>query len=374
MVDIEGSTASGFGDQSNHDLDQYLNFHQPDGLAAQNPDGVNDMYLFRSGLTPNGMDIDGGVTQTAFEDNNLFPPGPSQSLLQYGLHSGFPFPQINPATIMGPPQSLTGLHDSVLQNLSNGKGNPGGMTYSQASEKPQEVQVSKPKRTRRSKKKQLSQDEQDRKRKEFLERNRVAASKCRLRKQEATTALQERAQEYNLRNGQMREEIEVLSAQVTELSSLLLRHSTCNHPGLETSLFEHYRSVTQRGAGGGLGDSCSSARPGSSHSYGSLNSCTIGSPNHDEWMGEQGMTMSRQSSKRSSISEASGSGNERSGYTSAITTPENSTTEFSGSANSSAPPTRRGVPQKLLENPLCSTRPKTSLPGVLPSEFLVQQR
>ena len=194
MEGMEGSAPNGYGDENNADLNDIFDDPQYGASNASNPGGMNEMYSFGSGLTPNNMSIDGGMTMGgSFAQNNMFRPGPSHGRLYEPHTSGFQFPQeLDSTAIMRPQsQSLNGVEGSESSGaFANSQEQAGGMVFSQASdmsfdqsEEP-EAFIPKPKRTRQSKKKPLTKEQQEAKREEFLERNRVAASKCRKRKQE----------------------------------------------------------------------------------------------------------------------------------------------------------------------------------------------
>ena len=149
MSPMEQNVLNGYrGD--NDDLDKFFDISQYDAPS-------NGMFPSGTGFTPNGMNFNGVMA--------TFPPTPpGYGQLQYEAQtSGFPFPQqqVNPAAIMA----------NGVQGSESSRAN--SQEQSQTSE---EVYAPKPKRTRRSKKKPLSKEEAEKKREEFLERNRVAVS------------------------------------------------------------------------------------------------------------------------------------------------------------------------------------------------------
>ena len=191
---MECSAPNGYGDENNADLNDIFDDPQYGASNLSNAGGIYEMYSFGSGLTPNDMSIDGGMTmEGSFAHSNMLQPGPSHGRLHDEPHtSGFPFleQQVDPAAItrVQSTNRLEGSESSLT--FANSQEQAGGMAFSQASdvsysqsEEP-ETFILKPKRTRQSKKKPLTEEQKEAKRKEFLERNRVAASKCRKRKQE----------------------------------------------------------------------------------------------------------------------------------------------------------------------------------------------
>lgn len=69
---------------------------------------------------------------------------------------------------------------------------------------------------------------EDVKRSKFLERNRVAASKCRQKKKEWIQGLENRARELQKNNSQLRVMVESLRQEVLYLKSDMLKHNTCD--------------------------------------------------------------------------------------------------------------------------------------------------
>jgi len=144
-----GYMSTGYHSGANADLDNIL-YSQTQGQSMFGEDFRN----FKTGLTPSGMNLDGGMGGTFTNNNNMFEA------------PAFPFPaqQVNPSTIMRPEETSTSKAPKMFQQQD-------------------EAVEPKPKRTRQSKKKPLTKAQEEAKREEFLERNRVAASKCRKRKQ-----------------------------------------------------------------------------------------------------------------------------------------------------------------------------------------------
>ena len=75
---------------------------------------------------------------------------------------------------------------------------------------------------------------EDVKRSKFLERNRVAASKCRQKKKEWTQNLENRARELQKNNSQLRMVVESCRQEVVFLKGELLKHSQCECDSIQT--------------------------------------------------------------------------------------------------------------------------------------------
>ncbi|KAL2264758.1 hypothetical protein VTJ83DRAFT_7268 [Remersonia thermophila] len=66
------------------------------------------------------------------------------------------------------------------------------------------------------------------KRKNFLERNRVAALKCRQRKKQWLASLQQKVESFSQENENLVNEIESLRAEIVNLKAILLQHKNCS--------------------------------------------------------------------------------------------------------------------------------------------------
>ncbi|KAL6721824.1 hypothetical protein ACLMJK_000929 [Lecanora helva] len=75
---------------------------------------------------------------------------------------------------------------------------------------------------------------EDVKRSKFLERNRVAASKCRQKKKEWTQNLENRARELQKNNNLLRLNVESLRQEILFLKSEMLKHSNCDCEGIQS--------------------------------------------------------------------------------------------------------------------------------------------
>lgn len=75
---------------------------------------------------------------------------------------------------------------------------------------------------------------EDVKRSKFLERNRVAASKCRQKKKEWTQNLENRARELQKNNNQLRMVVNSCRQEVLFLKGELLKHSECECESIQT--------------------------------------------------------------------------------------------------------------------------------------------
>jgi len=84
------------------------------------------------------------------------------------------------------------------------------------------------KKPRKSKKKLVTKEQEEAKRKKFLERNRVAADKCRQNRKKWIDDLQEKCHNYSTDNAVKKAALEDMEHEMMQLKSMLLVHSrTC---------------------------------------------------------------------------------------------------------------------------------------------------
>lgn len=77
-------------------------------------------------------------------------------------------------------------------------------------------------------KSEASPEEEEEKRNKFLERNRAAASKCRQKKKEWTSDLEQTKIDLETRNAQLRMEFNGLQGEVSRARALLMTHASCH--------------------------------------------------------------------------------------------------------------------------------------------------
>ncbi|KAL0943753.1 bZIP transcription factor [Colletotrichum truncatum] len=92
------------------------------------------------------------------------------------------------------------------------------------------------------------QDDNDDKRNKFLERNRVAASKCRQKKKEWVSDLQETKQGLESQHAQLQMEYNGLVDEVTRMKNELMSHANCNDPNINLWLENEARRFVQSSA------------------------------------------------------------------------------------------------------------------------------
>ena len=154
---IESSMTNGYEGDDNSDFNQIFE------SSLYGATSSNGMFAFGGGFTPNGMNIDGGMGGN-FTSNGMFQTDPSHGQFEHQPPtSAFPFPQqrVDPSAIMRPNETQGSEHSQQSSEPSQQRG---------------ETWPPKPKKTRKSRKQPLTKAQEEQKREEFLERNRVAVS------------------------------------------------------------------------------------------------------------------------------------------------------------------------------------------------------
>ncbi|KPM40768.1 hypothetical protein AK830_g5776 [Neonectria ditissima] len=91
-------------------------------------------------------------------------------------------------------------------------------------------------------------DDDDEKRNKFLQRNRVAASKCRQKKKEWTNQLEATKTGLETRNLMLRMEIDGLTGEVDRMKHQLMDHATCNDSNIDQWMEHEARRVVEKSA------------------------------------------------------------------------------------------------------------------------------
>ncbi|PYH91649.1 hypothetical protein BO71DRAFT_294547, partial [Aspergillus ellipticus CBS 707.79] len=91
---------------------------------------------------------------------------------------------------------------------------------------------------------------EQRKRERFLERNRVAANKCRKKKKEHAKQLESRCLVVSKENSTLETEVDHLRSEILTLKNELLRHSQCGDNGIKRHLAQMIKEISDKGAAG----------------------------------------------------------------------------------------------------------------------------
>lgn len=138
------------------------------------------------------------------------------------------------------PQDLSSSAVPISKATSNNQ----SRQQTQATAPPQDSDQKIPKKRGR-KRKQLDEKTQIEERKKFLERNRVAANRCRERKKTYVSNLEGRQKDVLARNQYLRCELNVLQEEVALLKQLVHVECACSEEVLEINLREKLAGMGQ---------------------------------------------------------------------------------------------------------------------------------
>ncbi|CAN3364421.1 hypothetical protein DICA3_F10220 [Diutina catenulata] len=224
----------------------------PLGLSPGNPDTPGHMWSSllnatnqsdrqKSGLTPNESNLRSGLTPGAVQSNG-----------------GFPFPQAGsttPSGMMNNPMtpglsSLLGLnpHQEEKKPAEPAIPSPVAEQAPAPAPKTKRAKVSKPKTTRRKRNSTSSpeapkEEPGEDKRKSFLERNRVAASKCRQRKKQLIQKMEDELAFYSTGYRELSAQVGQLREQVVKLTQVLGNHKDCQLLVQQVGGFEPFNQL-----------------------------------------------------------------------------------------------------------------------------------
>jgi hypothetical protein len=184
---------------------------------------------------------------------------------------------------------------------------------SKADDSAQSNNTPKVKKPRKSKKKPMTKEQEESKRKKFLERNRVAADKCRQNRKKWIDDLQTKAHYFGADNTAKKAQLEELEQEIVQLRSLLFIHSrSCNEKDIvnwveqeanKVQLFSEKEALDDKISifSQDLGEASSPiSRPTSSCGYGSVSEA-VSRRYSDATAGDDfALAVSAQSSRRTS--------------------------------------------------------------------------
>uniref|UniRef100_A0A8C4MZG5 Cyclic AMP-dependent transcription factor ATF-2 n=1 Tax=Eptatretus burgeri TaxID=7764 RepID=A0A8C4MZG5_EPTBU len=134
---------------------------------------------------------------------------------------GIPGPPLNHT---GPPPPQPHSEAKMHSPIYMGQISPGHLS-------PQAIGI----RTCGGRRRRMSEDDPDERRRKFLERNRAAATRCRLKRKAWVLNLEQKAEELVQTNLQLQNEVTMLRNEVSQLKQLLLAHKDCPVTTLQRS-------------------------------------------------------------------------------------------------------------------------------------------
>ena len=222
-----------------------------------------------------------------------------------GRRTSLRYGQITPVD-SPPDDSLPPAQKAARQSSAKNKGGDSA----QSNESP------KVKKPRKSKKKPMTKEQEESKRKKFLERNRVAADKCRQNRKKWVDDLQTKAHYFGADNSEKKAQLEELEQEIVQLRSLLFIHSrSCNEKDIVSWVEQEANKVqllSEPDSKETLEDKLSifgqsveetsslTSRPTSSHGYGSASEAVSRRYSHATADDDFASAVSVQSSRRPS--------------------------------------------------------------------------
>lgn len=157
---------------------------------------------------------------------------------------------------------------SSVPSLSSGVSSPGvkqtrskstktketkGVKHTREPQEPQETKpakAAKPAKKKQKTKKEVEESggEDDSKRNKYLERNRIAASKCRQKKKVWVSDLETQKSDMEAMHSNLQREYAALVEQVTELKTELMGHAGCGDPNIDSWIETEAKRFVQRTA------------------------------------------------------------------------------------------------------------------------------
>lgn len=238
-----------------HDLDgmdlgiQSNQWNRPRHMFSLDPQSLQPQIQPRTAESPTKeWNVDPSLRQPSSLNKIVTQDMDSTTMVQYG--------QITPQSDNTPDSERTSgdqAPDETSKNTARGK--PGGRR--RRSTQVTQHQLTEPANTRQRKSsataKSMTSDMQDNddeevdeKRSKFLERNRVAASKCRMKKKEWTNNLEQRARELQSNKAQLAMMVGALKEEMLYLKGEVLKHNNCNCTAMREYLNREVQSISQQ--------------------------------------------------------------------------------------------------------------------------------
>ncbi|KAK1965935.1 bZIP transcription factor [Colletotrichum sublineola] len=191
---------------------------------------------------------------------------------------------------------------STYQSSARTDSNKSMQTQTSKSSRTTDPSDASPPRKKGKRGKAPAQDVHEGKRDKFLERNRIAASKCRQKKKEWVSDLQETKQGLENQHAQLQMEYNGLVDEVTRMKNELMSHASCNDPNINLWLENEARRFVQVSAERVKKQSLDVSRVAGERPLGSEGSCR---PSIDSQM--PSMSPAHSERAMTSISSRSGS-------------------------------------------------------------------
>ncbi|KAE9370364.1 hypothetical protein N431DRAFT_33016 [Stipitochalara longipes BDJ] len=235
---FNSSTTNSEDPSSHQDLDNILDSQFLDQFGSLTP-GFGSWNAQGTGYTPyadisytqvlpvdqqqSGAELGIGLMANSFVQN--FPTHNREEI------QAVPFSANQPSGEIDGPQALSIKSDQNVMSAEPATKRKADTTANSTDEIPKPKKKRGPRKT-----KQKTEEEKRAKEERKLERNRMAASKCRQKKKVATEHMMENFNELERQNHWMKACLEEAKQERNKILALLLEHKECNHPAIDKCL------------------------------------------------------------------------------------------------------------------------------------------
>lgn len=248
-VDFEDGGAS-YPESSNHDRDGVpttTTYDQSFPMYGNKMVGANVPFPTPSEFEPSKPGMwDAAVTTTELRDPDLVDMVPQQMFVEPRTYLAEH--ETMPMTLRDTPSTTPELQPSSRrtssiksESRSSAKSNLDDMTDMT----PPEPSPPKRRKTTRKAKKEAAVNVEDDKRNKFLERNRLAASKCREKKKMFVSELEQTKIDLESQHTRLQVEYNGLLGEVSSLKHTLMTHAKCDDPNIDSWISNEARKFVQ---------------------------------------------------------------------------------------------------------------------------------
>lgn len=234
-------------------MEDLMNLNVDPDAAMVDPQLVMPYFGSLSGKAPEQLTVDPSMWQNPFEPFNTS----ARNLGHVNQNPGGQRDNIDPATTVSspsttPPTHMTGKisrtsSKSSVPSLSSGPTSPGKRTRSKTAAMRADANGPRAKKAKKERVvEEEEEEEDDSKRNKYLERNRIAASKCRQKKKAWVSDLETQKSDLEAIHGNLQREYGSLVDQVTQLKNDLMIHAGCGDRNIDSWIETEAKRFVQR--------------------------------------------------------------------------------------------------------------------------------
>lgn len=233
-------------------MEDLMNLNVDPDAAMVDPQLAMPYFGGLNGKTPEQLTVNPSMWPNPFD---TFNPS-AQSFDSVNQPQDDPQDNIDSATSASSPSTtaptrLTGKTSrtsskSSIPSLSSGSTSPGNRTRSKTAAKKAAARGSRAKQKAKKELVAEEEEEDDSKRNKYLERNRVAASKCRQKKKAWVSDLETQKSDLEAMHSNLQREYSSLVDQVTQLKNDLMIHAGCGDRNIDSWIETEAKRFVQR--------------------------------------------------------------------------------------------------------------------------------